>query len=61
MEITGRRSRTICQRYACNNFYAEAADFGANVVGTYGVSDKSKAILDAAFGKKDSMSISDFT
>ncbi|MFR9261375.1 MAG: hypothetical protein ACLVL2_11050 [Bacteroides cellulosilyticus] len=33
---------------ACNNFYAEAADFGANVVRTYGVSDKSKAILDAA-------------
>lgn len=36
---------------ACNNFYAEAADFGANVIRTYGVSDKSKAILDAAYEK----------
>ena len=34
---------------ACNNFYAEAADFGANVIRTYGVSDNSRAILDAAY------------
>lgn len=44
---------------ACNNFYAEAADFGANVVRTYRVSDKSKAIPGCP-GKRTPMSISDF-
>ena len=33
---------------ACNNFYAEAKDFGANVIRTYGVSDKSMTILNSA-------------
>lgn len=36
---------------ACNNFYSQAADFGANAIRTYGVSDKTKAILDAAHEK----------
>lgn len=33
---------------ACNNFYAEAAAFGANTIRTYGISAETKAILDAA-------------
>ena len=33
---------------ASNNFYAEAATFGANVIRTYGVSSMTKAILDEA-------------
>lgn len=36
---------------ACNNFYTRAADFGANVVRTYSVTDKTKAILDSAYDK----------
>lgn len=36
---------------ACNNFYTNAADFGANVIRTYSVTDKTKAILDSAYDK----------
>lgn len=36
---------------ACNNFYARAADFGANTIRTYGISDQTRAILDAAHEK----------
>ena len=36
---------------ACNNFYTKAKDFGANVIRTYGVNDKTKAILDSAYDK----------
>ncbi len=34
---------------ASNNFYKEAADYGANTVRTYGVSDLSRSILDEAY------------
>lgn len=36
---------------ACNNFYTRSADFGANVIRTYSVTDKTKAILDSAYDK----------
>lgn len=45
---------------ACNNFYAEAADFGANVVRNTEYPTKVKPFW-MPLRKKDSMSISDFT